>query len=40
VVLNFSVRTTDSVQAVTRELSAPLLALRDEILAEVERIDG
>jgi DNA-binding IclR family transcriptional regulator len=40
VVLNFSVRTTDSLQAVTRELSAPLLALRDEILAEVERIDG
>jgi DNA-binding IclR family transcriptional regulator len=40
VVLNFSVRTADSVQAVTRELSASLLALRDEILAEVERIEG
>jgi len=40
VVLNFSVRTTDAVQAVTHELSAPLLALREEILAEVERIDG
>jgi DNA-binding IclR family transcriptional regulator len=40
VVLNFSVRTTDPVQAVMRELSALLLELRDEILAEVERIDA
>lgn len=39
-VLNFSVRTTDSLQTVTRELSTPLLALRDEILAAVEKIEG
>jgi DNA-binding IclR family transcriptional regulator len=40
VVLNFSVRTTDSLQAVTQDLSAPLLTLRDEVLAEVGRIEG
>jgi DNA-binding IclR family transcriptional regulator len=39
-VLNFSVCTTDPVQTVTHELAGALLALRDQILAEVERIDG
>lgn len=40
VVLNFSVRTTDPVHIVVRQLSASLLGLRAEILAEVERIEG
>lgn len=38
--LNFSVRTTNPVATVVRELSKPLLRLRDEIFAEVEKIDG
>jgi len=40
VVLNFSVRSNESVKAVVKELSAALLALRDRIAAEVAKIEG
>jgi DNA-binding IclR family transcriptional regulator len=38
-VLNFSVRTAESQDSVVRELAAPLLRLRDEIMAECARLE-
>jgi DNA-binding IclR family transcriptional regulator len=38
-VLNFSVRTAESQDSVVRELAAPLLRLRDEIVAECARLE-
>jgi DNA-binding IclR family transcriptional regulator len=40
VVVNFSVRSVESMQAIVAELSKPLLELRDQILAEVARIES
>jgi hypothetical protein len=39
VVVNFSVRSAESMQTIVAELSVPLLELRDQILAEVARIE-
>ena len=38
-VLNFSVRTVESQDSVVRELAAPLLRLRDEIIVECAHLD-
>lgn len=40
VVANFSVRSAESMQSVVADLSVPLLELRDQILAEVARIES